>query len=105
MVFQCVNIHQVPWEVLKTTAGLGFQHLPWDLANVNACISMFNPYSEGPDQTAQMHRPIWSYAVRIYSDTFSHGHIFQSTMNPRYNDSICSHKCCHYNEFAVVKNP
>ena len=37
MVFQCINIRQVPWEVLKTEAfGLGFQHLPLDLANVNA---------------------------------------------------------------------
>ena len=37
MVFQCMNIHQVPREVLKTEAsGLGFQHLPQDLANVNA---------------------------------------------------------------------
>ena len=26
------------------------------------------------------------------------------TVNPRYNDNICSQKCCHYNEFAVVKN-
>ena len=38
MFFQCINIRQVPWEVLKTAAfGLGFQHLPRDLANVNAC--------------------------------------------------------------------
>ena len=37
MVFQCINIRQVPREVLKTEAGgLGFQHLPQDLANVNA---------------------------------------------------------------------
>ena len=37
MVFQCINICKVPREVLKTAAfGLGFQHLPWDLANVNA---------------------------------------------------------------------
>ena len=37
MVFQCINIRQVPWEVLKTAAfSLGFQHLPQDLANVNA---------------------------------------------------------------------
>ena len=38
-VFQCINIHQVPWEVLKTEAfGLGFQHLPRDLANkTEAC--------------------------------------------------------------------
>ena len=37
MVFQCINIRQVPWEMLKTAAfRLGFQHLPRDLANVNA---------------------------------------------------------------------
>ena len=36
-VFSCINIRQVPWEVLKTEAeGRGFQHLPRDLANVNA---------------------------------------------------------------------
>ena len=35
--FSCINIRQVPWEVLKTEAeGHGFQHLPRDLANVNA---------------------------------------------------------------------
>ena len=35
--FSCINIRQVPWEVLKTKAeGRGFQHLPRDLANVNA---------------------------------------------------------------------
>ena len=35
--FSCINIRQVPWEELKTKAeGLGFQHLPRDLANVNA---------------------------------------------------------------------
>ena len=35
--FACINICQVPWEVLKTEAGgLSFQHLPQDLANVNA---------------------------------------------------------------------
>ena len=45
MVFQCINIHQVPWEVLKTAAfGLGFQHLPRDLANVNARKTMLDPY-------------------------------------------------------------
>ena len=37
MVFSCINIRQVPREVLKTEAGgLGFQHFPRDLANVNA---------------------------------------------------------------------
>ena len=35
--FSCINIRQVPREVLKTEAGgLGFQHLPRDLVNVNA---------------------------------------------------------------------
>ena len=35
--FQYINIRQVPLEVLKTAAsGLGFHHLPRDLANVNA---------------------------------------------------------------------
>ena len=35
--FSCINIHQVPWEVLKTKAeGRGFQHLPRDLVNANA---------------------------------------------------------------------
>ena len=35
--FSCIKIRQVPREVLKTEAGgLGFQHLPRDLANVNA---------------------------------------------------------------------
>ena len=45
MVFQCINFRQVPWEVFKTAAfGLGFQHLPRDLANVNAWKTMFDPY-------------------------------------------------------------
>ena len=49
-VFSCINIRQIPREVLKTEAGgrgfqhlprdlaggRGFQHLPKDLANVNA---------------------------------------------------------------------
>ena len=43
--FQCINIRQVPREVLKTAvSGLGFQHLPRDLANVNAWKTMFEPY-------------------------------------------------------------
>ena len=47
MVFQCINIRQVPWEVLKAAAfGLGFQHLPRDLANVNAWKTMFDLYSK-----------------------------------------------------------
>ena len=34
--------------MLKTSAyGLGFQHLPRDLANVNAWKTMFDPYITG----------------------------------------------------------
>ena len=45
MIFQCINIPQVPWEVLKSEAeGRGFQHLPRDLANVNALKNMFDRY-------------------------------------------------------------
>ena len=45
MFFQCINIHQVPWEVLKTAVfDLGFQNLSRDLANVNAWKTMFDPY-------------------------------------------------------------
>ena len=45
MDFQCINIRQVLWEMLKTAAfGFGFQHLPRDLANVNAWKTMFDPY-------------------------------------------------------------
>ena len=45
MFFQCINFRQVPWEVLKTAAfGLGFQHLPRDVAKVNALKTMFDPY-------------------------------------------------------------
>ena len=36
MVFQCINMRQVPREVLKTAA----------LANVNAWKTMFDPYSK-----------------------------------------------------------
>ena len=46
MVFPCINIRQVPLELLKTAAsGLGFQRLPQDLANDNAWKTMFDPYS------------------------------------------------------------
>ena len=52
MFFEYINIRQVPWEVLKTAAfGLGFQHLPQDLANVNTWKTMFDPH---------INTPIWS---------------------------------------------
>ena len=45
MVFQCINIRQISREVLKTAeSGLGFQHLPRDLENVNAWKTMIDPY-------------------------------------------------------------
>ena len=47
MVFQCINIPQVPRELWKTEASdLGFQHLPQNLANVNAWKSVFDSYSD-----------------------------------------------------------
>ena len=45
IIFQYINVCPVPWEMLKTSAyGLGFQHLPRDLANVNAWKTMFDLY-------------------------------------------------------------
>ena len=45
MVFSCINIRQVPWEVLKTEAeGRGCHHLPRDLAKVNALKNMLDRY-------------------------------------------------------------
>ena len=47
LFFQCINVCQVPRKLLKTSAfGLGFQHLPRDLANVNAWKTKlnFDPY-------------------------------------------------------------
>ena len=44
VLFQCINIRQVLREVFKTAAsGLGFQHLPRDLGNVNAWKNMLDP--------------------------------------------------------------
>ena len=60
--FQCFNICQVPWEVLKTAAfGLGFQHLPRDLANVNAWKTIFDPYTIECFNGEQM--PGWDFAL------------------------------------------
>ena len=42
--FNALTFARSPGEVLKTAAfGLGFQHLPRDLANVNAWKTMFDP--------------------------------------------------------------
>ena len=69
MVFQCINIRQVPWEVLKTTAfGLGFQHLPRDLANVNAWKTMFDPYII-KQVCSRWHSKICYFSEKIRLDT------------------------------------
>ena len=44
MVFQCINIRQDRRKVEAAASGRGFQHLPRDLAKVNAWKSMFDPY-------------------------------------------------------------
>ena len=85
MVFQCINIRQVPWEVLKTAAfGLGFQHLPQDLANVNAWKTVFDPYiirifHGRPKDHCLASRGCLSYANReiciVMSDSDSEGRI------------------------------
>ena len=60
MVFQCINIRQVPWKVLKTAAfGLDFQHLPRDLANVNAWKTMFDPYNQSRNKNKMTAHSIW----------------------------------------------
>ena len=82
MFFQCINICQVPWEALKTAAfGLGFQHLPQDLANVNAWRTMFDPYidllkyhvceyliplSDWAEVVEQKYNLIWYHYLYLY---------------------------------------
>ena len=82
MVFQCINIRQVPWEVLKTAAfGLGFQHLPRDLANVNAWKTMFDPYIEEQQKVLQGWcllmplQPFDPWVSAMDSSIFELGHI------------------------------
>ena len=46
MILSFINIHKVPREILKTSGfALGFQHLPWDLANINEWKIMFDRYN------------------------------------------------------------
>ena len=60
MIFQYINVCPVPREMLKTSAyGLGFQHLPRDLANVNAWNTMFDPYIE-KDVKSQVTHPCYA---------------------------------------------
>ena len=62
--FSCINIRQVPWEVLKTEAeGHGFQHLPRDLANVNALKNHV--------RSLLLHKKLKTFATfRVFSCTF-----------------------------------
>ena len=70
MVFQCINIRQVPKEVLKTAAsGLGFQHLQRDLANVNAWKTMFDPNIE-TQKMIQQKRTICSMFAEYLPSAF-----------------------------------
>ena len=47
MILSFINIRKVPQEMLKSPGfALGFQHLPWDLANVNEWLIMFDPYNK-----------------------------------------------------------
>ena len=52
--------------MLKTSAyGLGFQHLPRDLANVNAWKTMFDPYSQVLYHVA-IKAGLYRKAVQVY---------------------------------------
>ena len=47
MILSFINIRNVPREMLKTEGfAYCFQHLPWDLANVNEWKIMFDPYND-----------------------------------------------------------
>ena len=64
MVFQYINVCQVPREMLKTSAfGLGFQHLPRDLANVNAWKTMFDPYNEAKTRKRLGNKRIYALTI------------------------------------------
>ena len=65
MFSKCIYIRQVPWEVLKTAAfGLGFQHLPRNLANVNAWKTMFDPYIRAEAANFQLQVKFWENIFR-----------------------------------------
>ena len=48
--------------------GLGFQHLPWDLVNVNAWKTMFDPYSVDWYIVFDQYKCTCSHAISEYSD-------------------------------------
>ena len=90
MGFQCINIRQVPWEELKTSAwGLGFQHLPRDLAKVNAWKTMFDPYIV----VSSWNGPVWGC---ISSNTVITFYIWTDSLVPdnvgiRYSNILRFH--------------
>ena len=75
MVFQCINIRQVPWEVFENR-GRGLQHLPRNLANVNAWKTMFDPYIK------------WSSSVGVHNwhNGFPHNaaHLYSHRVHLKY---------------------
>ena len=98
MVFQCINIRQVPREVLKTAAyGLGFQHLPRDLANVNSWKTMFDPYIE---EGAIIHSEGWRTVVHtLFYFIFSK---FKEENKVINHDWIKNHACSLRQKIHVV---
>ena len=113
MVFQCINIRQVLWEVLKTAAsGLGFQHLPRDLVNVNVWKTMLDPYSKGPSDTLHMHLHIeFAYFALIFF-LFLHKNVSCGYWLevPRWGTCNVYHIfvdtlwCAIYSEYALLQN-
>ena len=74
MIFQYINVCPVPREMLKTSAyGLGFQHLPRDLANVNAWKTMFDPYIVKHGETV-----VFNHILVTLSAIIAFSHLMQS---------------------------
>ena len=111
MFFQCINICQVPWEVLKTAAfGLGFQHLQRDLANVNAWKTMFDPYIDTLSEKASFYKLLlplfwkrstlkgknlllWEQILSFYSRSlFKRGLVYRKVNWKLQNLSPCTKK-------------
>ena len=82
MFFQCINIRQVSWEVLKTAAfGLGFQHLPRNLANDNARKTMFDPYMNAQADRSWLGASVMKEMLCLDSNLF----LYQDIFNVRKN--------------------
>ena len=86
MVFQCINIRQVPWEVLKPAAfGLGFQHLPRDLVNVNAWKTMFHPFNKTCVASKDSDQP-------VHPPSMARGPVYPSFDNPEAVEDTCDQR-------------